>query len=296
MSLKASAHSVSGSLRQEVTVDGRFRARHRRARVARRRGHRAFAARAPARRARRLRLDPARSLCPDEGLAARPGRRGRRLRPQGETAALHRRHPARRAALAGAGRAAREGRVGLPGEARAGRRARVRGAPHGGVQADRASGGLRCASRSSSSAAAPAARWWPTGCAAGSSPHEADIHVVDRDDRHVYQPGLLFVPFGLADVDELVRQRRRQLRGEIVFHECEVESVQLERERGRARGRAGARLRRPDRRHRCAAPARGDRGAHRPRLGRARVHLLRAGGRTAAARSARALQPAAGWS
>jgi sulfide:quinone oxidoreductase len=34
---------------------------------------------------------------------------------------------------------------------------------------------------------------------------EADIHVVDRDDRHVYQPGLLFVPFGLAEVAEIVR-------------------------------------------------------------------------------------------
>ena len=41
---------------------------------------------------------------------------------------------------------------------------------------------------------------------------EAEIHVVDRDDRHVYQPGLLYVPFGLADVDEIVRPRRRQLR------------------------------------------------------------------------------------
>ena len=38
---------------------------------------------------------------------------------------------------------------------------------------------------------------------------EAEIHVVDRDDRHVYQPGLLFVPFGLAHVDEIVRPRRR---------------------------------------------------------------------------------------
>ena len=36
---------------------------------------------------------------------------------------------------------------------------------------------------------------------------EAEIHVVDRDDRHVYQPGLLFVPFGLAHVDEIVRPR-----------------------------------------------------------------------------------------
>ena len=60
-------------------------------------------------------------------------------------------------------------------------------------------------------------------------PDEAEIHVVDRDDRHVYQPGLLFVPFGLANVDELTRPRRRQLRAGIVFHEHEVEEVWLER-------------------------------------------------------------------
>jgi sulfide:quinone oxidoreductase len=54
---------------------------------------------------------------------------------------------------------------------------------------------------------------------------ELEIHVVDRDDRHVYQPGLLFVPFGLARVDELVRPRRRQLHGGIVFHEQEVAEV-----------------------------------------------------------------------
>jgi sulfide:quinone oxidoreductase len=59
---------------------------------------------------------------------------------------------------------------------------------------------------------------------------EAAIHVVDRDDRHVYQPGLLFVPFGLAQVDEIVRPRHRQLRNGIVFHENEVESVWIERD------------------------------------------------------------------
>jgi sulfide:quinone oxidoreductase len=59
---------------------------------------------------------------------------------------------------------------------------------------------------------------------------EAEIHVVDRDDRHVYQPGLLFVPFGLAGVDDIVRPRRRQLRRDVVFHESEVESVALESE------------------------------------------------------------------
>jgi sulfide:quinone oxidoreductase len=56
---------------------------------------------------------------------------------------------------------------------------------------------------------------------------EAQIHVVDLDDRHVYQPGLLFVPFGLADPDEIVKPRRRQLRSGITFHETDVESVAL---------------------------------------------------------------------
>jgi sulfide:quinone oxidoreductase len=58
---------------------------------------------------------------------------------------------------------------------------------------------------------------------------EAEIHVVDRDDRHVYQPGLIFVPFGLASLDEIVRPRRRQLRGGIVFHEAEVAWVETDR-------------------------------------------------------------------
>jgi sulfide:quinone oxidoreductase len=57
---------------------------------------------------------------------------------------------------------------------------------------------------------------------------EAEIHVVDRDDRHVYQPGLLFVPFGLAEPEKLIRSRRAQLRRGIAFHECEVEAVSLE--------------------------------------------------------------------
>jgi NADPH-dependent 2,4-dienoyl-CoA reductase/sulfur reductase-like enzyme len=59
---------------------------------------------------------------------------------------------------------------------------------------------------------------------------EAEIHVVDRDDRHVYQPGLLFVPFGLAEVDEIVRPGRRQLRNGIRFHEAEIESVDVDRD------------------------------------------------------------------
>src|SRR4029453_18470210 len=59
---------------------------------------------------------------------------------------------------------------------------------------------------------------------------EAEIHVVDRDDRHVYQPGLLFVPFGLTSLDEIVRPRTRQLRDGIVFHEREVDAGWIERD------------------------------------------------------------------
>jgi sulfide:quinone oxidoreductase len=59
---------------------------------------------------------------------------------------------------------------------------------------------------------------------------EAEIQVVDRDDKHVYQPGLLFVPFGLAQLEEIVRPRRRQLRDGITFHQNEVDSVATDRD------------------------------------------------------------------
>ncbi|HVP03332.1 MAG TPA: tryptophan 7-halogenase, partial [Solirubrobacteraceae bacterium] len=44
-----------------------------------------------------------------------------------------------------------------------------------------------------------------------------EITVVDQDDRHIYQPGLLFVPFGLADPDHIVRSRRAQLADGVRF-------------------------------------------------------------------------------
>jgi sulfide:quinone oxidoreductase len=61
-------------------------------------------------------------------------------------------------------------------------------------------------------------------------PEEAEIHVVDRDDRHLYQPGLLFVPFGMAQLDKIVRPRRGQLRDGIVFHEREIDAVEVDRD------------------------------------------------------------------
>ncbi len=60
------------------------------------------------------------------------------------------------------------------------------------------------------------------------SDRDVTITVVDQDDRHVYQPGLLFVPFGLADPGEIVKPRHEQLHHGIEFHQSGVDSVQTE--------------------------------------------------------------------
>ena len=57
---------------------------------------------------------------------------------------------------------------------------------------------------------------------------EMAITVVDQDDRHVYQPGLLFVPFGLTHPEDIVRPRRRQLHRGIEFREVGVDRVDIE--------------------------------------------------------------------
>lgn len=60
---------------------------------------------------------------------------------------------------------------------------------------------------------------------------ELDIAVVDLDDRHIYQPGLLFVPFGKAHPSDLVRSRARQLLAGVDFRQAEIDQVDLERDR-----------------------------------------------------------------
>ena len=57
----------------------------------------------------------------------------------------------------------------------------------------------------------------------------ADITVVDLDDAHLYQPGLLFVPFGMALGHKLVRSRRQQLRRGIKYVQRTIDRVDLER-------------------------------------------------------------------
>ena len=61
--------------------------------------------------------------------------------------------------------------------------------------------------------------------------HTADameIIVVDQDDRHVYQPGLLFVPFGLTHPEDIVRPRARQLHDGIDFRQSPIDHVDID--------------------------------------------------------------------
>ena len=58
-----------------------------------------------------------------------------------------------------------------------------------------------------------------------------EIVVIDADDRHLYQPGLLFVPFGLASPARLVRSRSAQLQPGIEFVQSAVDQVDLEADR-----------------------------------------------------------------
>ena len=54
----------------------------------------------------------------------------------------------------------------------------------------------------------------------------ADITVVDPEDQHVYQPGLLLVPFGLA-AEDIVRPRHRQLHSGIGYVQAAVDRVDM---------------------------------------------------------------------
>jgi sulfide:quinone oxidoreductase len=57
---------------------------------------------------------------------------------------------------------------------------------------------------------------------------DVSITVIDQDDRHIYQPGLLFVPFGLTHPEDIVRPRERQLHKGIVFIQKPIERVDIE--------------------------------------------------------------------
>ncbi|HEU4946285.1 MAG TPA: FAD/NAD(P)-binding oxidoreductase [Kribbella sp.] len=55
---------------------------------------------------------------------------------------------------------------------------------------------------------------------------EWQITVVDQDDRHLYQPGLLFIPFGVYRPDEVIKPRSRFLSAGINFLIGEIDRVE----------------------------------------------------------------------
>ena len=61
----------------------------------------------------------------------------------------------------------------------------------------------------------------------GSQHQPVEIIVVDQDDHHVYQPGLLFLPFGLAQRSEIVRPRHEQLHRDIEFVQDLIDHVDI---------------------------------------------------------------------
>lgn len=59
------------------------------------------------------------------------------------------------------------------------------------------------------------------------------ITVVDPERQHLYQPGLLFIPFGAHDEAAMLRERRRTLHREIEWVQAAVQAVEPDRQRVR---------------------------------------------------------------
>ncbi len=62
-------------------------------------------------------------------------------------------------------------------------------------------------------------------------PDDWTITVVDPDETHLYQPGLLFLPFGARDESRCLRPRARTLARRVLWSRSAVERVELERRR-----------------------------------------------------------------
>jgi sulfide:quinone oxidoreductase len=56
-------------------------------------------------------------------------------------------------------------------------------------------------------------------------PEEWEITVIDRDDEHIYQPGLLFVPFGIQKSSTLVKSRKKFITPGINFVLDEITAI-----------------------------------------------------------------------
>lgn len=60
-------------------------------------------------------------------------------------------------------------------------------------------------------------------------PNDWEVGVIDPSTRHVYQPGLLFLPFGDETEERIVRDRGRTLGKGITWHQDAVRAIDTER-------------------------------------------------------------------
>ena len=60
-------------------------------------------------------------------------------------------------------------------------------------------------------------------------PKDWEITVIDRDDQHIYQPGMLFVPFGLQKASTLVRSRKKYILPGVDFVIDEITHIDPEK-------------------------------------------------------------------
>ena len=51
------------------------------------------------------------------------------------------------------------------------------------------------------------------------------ITIIDKDDDHLYQPGLLLLPFGVYKKDQLIKPRKRQVNERVNFIFSEIEKI-----------------------------------------------------------------------
>ncbi len=56
--------------------------------------------------------------------------------------------------------------------------------------------------------------------------HEWQITIIDRDDTHYYQPGFLFIPFGIYQPEDVVKTRKEFLPKEVSFLIDEVDVIE----------------------------------------------------------------------
>jgi sulfide:quinone oxidoreductase len=65
-----------------------------------------------------------------------------------------------------------------------------------------------------------------------------EITVVDQDDRHIYQPGLLFIPFSIYRTRDVIKPRSRYIPRGVEFIISEIDAIEPDQNRVRLSGGA----------------------------------------------------------